>query len=354
MAADDSNPPELADEPPTVEQQVAAAERALADVDDITALDEWHREHIGRSGHITKLRRLVGSVAPDARADFGRRVNEAADTLTRRHDELRDQLLAIQRSDEARARAVDVTMPPRHTRRGRLHPVTATMREVCGVFEDMGFSIFDTPHVELDELNFQLLNIPPHHPARDMQDTFYVSDSIVLRTHTSAGQIRAMRHFAPGPVRVVLPGLCYRNEDVTPRSEMQFHQVEGVLVGPNIQMSDLKGVLSLFARRIFGADQAIRFRGSYFPFTEPSVEVDVKCTVCAGLGCRMCKQTGWLELLGAGLMHPDVLRNGGYDPDRVRGIAFGLGIERIVLLRHEMSDIRHFFKNDLRVLSQFS
>jgi phenylalanyl-tRNA synthetase alpha chain len=232
--------------------------------------------------------------------------------------------------------------------------VTLALREVVGVFEQMGFVVYESPHVELDELNFELLNMPPDHPARDMQDTFYVSDDVVLRTHTSAGQVRAMRQLCPGPVRVILPGLCYRHENITPRSEIQFHQIEGLLVGPEVRLSDLKGVLLKFARALFGPNQAIRMRGSYFPFTEPSCEVDIRCTLCDGKGCRVCKQSGWLELLGAGLVHPVVLRNGGYDPTKVRGIAFGMGIERLVLLRHGIDDIRLIFQNDLRFLRQFA
>jgi phenylalanyl-tRNA synthetase alpha chain len=218
----------------------------------------------------------------------------------------------------------------------------------------MGFSTFESRHTELDEYNFELLNMPPEHPARDMQDTFYLSDRTVLRTHTSAGQVRAMRLYAPEPVRVILPGLCYRHENITTRSEIQFHQIEGLMVGKTVRLSDLKGVLLRFARQAFGKDQRIRMRGSYFPFTEPSVEVDIRCTLCAGRGCRVCKHSGWLELLGAGLVHPVVLQNGGYDPQRVRGIAFGMGIERMVMLQYGIDDIRHFFQNDLRFLRQFA
>ncbi len=213
--------------------------------------------------------------------------------------------------------------------------------------------MFDSPHVESDENNFQHLNMPPDHPARDMQDTFFVEGGGVMRTHTSPGQIRAMQAFKPEPLRVIVPGLCYRYEDINPRKDIQFHQVEGLMIGPSVRLSDLKGLLLTFARRIFGPDQAIRTRGSYFPFTEPSLEVDIRCTLCQGKGCRVCKMSGWLELLGAGLMHPHVLRAGGYDPDKVQGVAFGLGVARILLLRHQLDDIRSLFQNDLRLLEQF-
>jgi phenylalanyl-tRNA synthetase alpha chain len=253
-----------------------------------------------------------------------------------------------------------VTEPPRRRRRGTVHPVTAFLEETIAVFASMGFSVFDSPQVELDDVNFTLLNMAPHHPARDMQDTFYVrslhgagDEELVLRTHTSPGQIRAMRAVAPAPLRVVVPGRCYRNEDVTPRSEMQFHQVEGLMLGPDVRLADLKGLLLAYARHVYGPDQEVRMRASYFPFTEPSVEVDIRCTICGGNGCRVCKHTGWLEMLGGGLVHPVVLHNGGYDPDEVQGIAWGMGIERPLLLRHQISDIRQFFRNDLRFLGQF-
>ena len=254
------------------------------------------------------------------------------------------------------AEARDVTLPPRPRPAGAYHPVTLVMREVLDVFQRMGFSVFESPHVETDDYNFGLLNMPADHPARDMQDTFYLDGERLLRTHTSAGQIRAMRELGANgtrPVRVVLPGLCYRNENITTRSEIQFHQVEGLLVGRSVRMSDLKGVLLQYARLLFGPEQQVRLRGSYFPFTEPSVEVDIRCTLCAGNGCRVCKQTGWLELLGAGMVHPVVLANGGYDPAEWRGFAFGMGIERTVLQRYDIHDIRYLFGNDLRLLQQF-
>jgi phenylalanyl-tRNA synthetase alpha chain len=217
----------------------------------------------------------------------------------------------------------------------------------------MGFQIFDSREVESDLYNFELLNIPPYHPARDMWDTFYINDRVVLRTHTSPGQIRAMQAFYPHPIRVILPGMCYRYEAITARSEIMFHQVEGLAVGPNITMADLKGVLVNFARRMFGDDRQVRFRCSHFPFTEPSVEMDMDCLVCAGKGCTICKHSGWLEILGAGMVHPQVLRNGGYDPEMCSGFAFGMGPERITMLKYGINDIRFFFSNDLRFLEQF-
>lgn len=216
----------------------------------------------------------------------------------------------------------------------------------------MGFQIYQSREVETDDLNFTLLNTPPHHPARDMQDTFYVTDDVVLRTHTSPGQIHAMREHAPDPLRIILPGVVYRNEKITARSEIQFTQVEGLAIGEGITMADLKGTVEGFVRRLYGPDRAVRFRASYFPFTEPSAEVDVSCMLCDGRGCAICKGGGWLEIMGCGMVHPTVLANGGYDPDRFTGFAFGGGVERVALLRYGIDDIRHFWANDLRFLEQ--
>ncbi len=326
----------------------------LAETEGLDDLEVWYRRHLGKSGEVTARKKQIGQQPPEKRREFGQDVNAVSNDLVSAFEGRKEEIKLEDLRRRVAAEVIDVTLPARPRPRGRLHPISATLREVREVFGLMGFLVFDSPHVESDENNFQLLNIPAHHPARDMQDTFYVSEDVVLRTHTSPGQIRAMRALAPDPVRVILPGLCYRHEQITPRSEIQFHQVEGLLIGPQVRLSDLKGVLVQFARMVFGADQDIRMRGSYFPFTEPSVEVDIKCNICRGEGCRMCKFTGWLELLGAGLVHPQVLKNGGYDPKKMRGIAFGMGIERIVLLRHQIDDIRYFYQNDLRFLSQFS
>jgi phenylalanyl-tRNA synthetase alpha chain len=218
----------------------------------------------------------------------------------------------------------------------------------------MGFQVYRSPDVETDEYNFELLNMPAHHPARDMWDTFYTTDpGVLLRTHTSPGQIRVMRERAPEPIRVILPGMCYRYEQVSARSEVQFNQVEGLAVGRYITFADLKGTLTAFARRFFGQAVKARFRAAYFPFTEPSAEMDIECFVCGGVGCPVCKRTGWLEILGSGMVHPVVLQNGGYDPQQYSGFAFGMGPERITMLKHGIDDIRGFWANDLRFLEQF-
>lgn len=341
-------------EPSDVETYVREEAARLSALRTQAELEGWFRENLGKDGILFRWKRSVGTAPVARRGALGRLVNGASDRLTEAF-EARQEAVAQDRIDrDVAASGIDVTLPPARRRRGGLHPVTAVLNEICDLFISLGFTQFESEEIESDELNFQLLNMPKNHPARTMQDTFYVGGDVVLRTHTSPGQIHAMRAHAPHPCRVVLPGRCFRNEDITPRSEVQFHQIEGLVVGPAVRFSDLKGLLLTFARRFYGEDQEIRMRGSYFPFTEPSVEVDIRCTLCLGAGCRICKDSGWLELLGAGLVHPQVLRNGGYDPGAVRGIAFGMGVERAVLLRHQISDIRLLFQNDLRFLEQLS
>jgi phenylalanyl-tRNA synthetase alpha chain len=249
---------------------------------------------------------------------------------------------------------IDVTLPGRPLPQGGLHIITQTLRDIYRIFGDMGFQVYRSPDVDTDANNFELLNFPPHHPAREMQDSFYTTKpDVILRTHTSAGQIRAMQEYYPEPVRVILPGMCYRNEQITTRSSIQFTQVEGLAVGHSISFADLKGTLTEFARRLFGAERQTRFRASYVPFTEPSAEMDVTCFLCDGAGCQVCKYTGWLEILGSGMVHPVVLRNGGYDPEVYTGFAFGMGPERVAMLKYGIHDIRQFWGNDLRFLQQF-
>ena len=330
---------------------------ALASLQEAASVDElesWYRQNLGRKGQVYLLTRQVGQLDPQERPAFGKRLNEVKQALQSAYD----QRLAALKSAEMEAsldeNAIDVTMPGRVPAQGGLHVVTQTLREIYRIFGDMGFQIYRTSDVETDAYNFELLNFPPHHPAREMQDSFYTTkDDVILRTHTSPGQIHAMREYHPEPIRVILPGMCYRNEQITTRSEIQFTQVEGLAVGNNITFADLKGTLTEFARRLFGANRETRFRASYFPFTEPSAEMDVTCFLCDGKGCQVCKYTGWLEILGCGMVHPTVLRNGGYDPDIHYGFAFGLGPERIAMLKYGINDIRQFWSNDLRFLEQF-
>ncbi|GAB4568955.1 MAG: phenylalanine--tRNA ligase subunit alpha [Anaerolineae bacterium] len=333
------------------------AQDELSRVSDSEALKEWERRYIGRKGEVTLMLRQTGQLPPEQRADFGKRANAIknllAEAFSRQEELIREQELA--RSLEEGQ--LDVTLPGRSVSRGRLHPATQTLREIYAIWAEMGFQVYRSRDVETDEVNFELLNIPQHHPARDMWDTFYTTEpGVILRTHTSPGQIHAMREYGEGgtrPIRVILPGMCYRYEQITARSEVQFNQVEGLAIGRNIRMTDLKGTLTEFARRMFGADRRLRFRASHFPFTEPSAEVDVDCILCGGDGCNVCKYTGWLEIAGCGMVHPVVLRNGGYDPTEWSGFAFGMGPERITMLKHGIQDIRYFWGNDLRFLNQF-
>ena len=325
----------------------------LAEVADRDSLAAWHQKYLGRRGRVTEFMRSLGSLPPEERPAAGQAGNRLRQSLEARYEGRERELHQKELAQALAREAVDVTMPGRRPVAGRLHPSTQTLRRIYGIFAEMGFQVFESREVETDQYNFELLNMPPHHPARDMWDTFYVNERVVLRTHTSPGQIHAMRAYCPEPVRVILPGKCYRYEQVTARSEFMFYQVEGLAVGHGITLADLKGVMGSFARQMYGPERRMRFRGSYFPFTEPSVEVDIDCMICGGSGCRVCKHTGWVEIAGAGMVHPTVLRNGGYDPDEFTGFAFGMGPERIAMNLHGIDDIRYFFGNDLRVLRQF-
>jgi phenylalanyl-tRNA synthetase alpha chain len=308
----------------------------------------------------------LGKLSKEERPVIGRTANQVKQALEAAFSEKAESLRKAALQHSLDADRLDVSLPGRAIPLGRLHPVTQTLREIYRVFADMGFQVYRSREVETDEYNFQLLNFPPHHPAREMQDSFYIASEedrgenpVILRTHTSPGQIHAMREYAatnpqdPPPVRIILPGMCYRYEQVSTRYETQFTQVEGLAVGKNITLSDLKGTLSDFARRLFGQTVRTRFRASHFPFTEPSAEMDIECFLCGGDGCQVCKDTGWLEILGCGMVHPVVLRNGGYDPETYSGYAFGMGPERITMLRHGIEDIRYFWANDMRFLEQF-
>jgi phenylalanyl-tRNA synthetase alpha chain len=339
---------------------------ALAEAGDAEALETWRVRHLGRSSPVMEVFAKMGAVPKEERPAVGRYANEVKTILETALAEKEATLQEAALAHALREERLDVTLPGRPHPLGRLHPSTRTMREIYRIFGEMGFQVYRSREVETDEFNFQLLNIPPHHPAREMQDTFYIDDpsqdgsiARLLRTHTSPGQIRAMHEYAaqdpqnPPPIRIILPGMCYRYEQISARYETQFTQVEGLAVGKNITFSDLKGTLSDFARRMFGQNVRSRFRASHFPFTEPSAEMDIECFICGGIGCSVCKRTGWLEILGCGMVHPVVLRNGGYDPERFTGFAFGMGPERSALLRHSIEDIRYFWANDLRFLEQF-
>lgn len=337
-------------------------ERALADLGaagSLAALAEWKSAFLGKQGEVTKASRGLGALPAEERPAAGQRINALRATLDAAFADAETRLRAAALSDELESDQVDVTLPGRKPAIGRLHPTTQILRQVTDIFSDLGFQVWESREVETDDFNFGLLNTPPDHPARDMQDTFYVETppdgpKVVLRTQTSPGQIHAMRRYAPEPVRVLLPGKCFRNEKVTARSEFMFYQFEFLAVGRNITMGDLKGTLNVLAERMFGVGTRTRLRPSYFPFTEPSAELDVSCFICKGKGCRICKYSGWLEIGGCGMVHPTVLRNGGYDPAEFSGFAGGFGPERIGLLKYDIDDIRLFYSDDLRFLEQFS
>jgi phenylalanyl-tRNA synthetase alpha chain len=334
-----------------VEELRQQAQEDLQATSNLSELDAWRIRYLSRKGGaVTQLLRSISEVPAEERRALGQAANELKELLQERYEA---RLEELSRPTVETTAFLDVTLPGRPVKLGRLHLTTLTLRETYAIFGQMGFQVEEWPEVETDYLNFELLNMPPHHPARDMWDTFYVNRNVVLRTHTSPGQIRSMRKHCPEPLRVILPGKCYRYEALTARSESMFYQVEGLAVGKGITLADLKGAMVEFARQMFGSDRQVRFRCSYFPFTEPSVEVDMDCIICGGDGCRVCKYTGWVEICGAGMVHPQVLRNGGYDPDLYSGFAFGMGPERVAMIKYDIDDIRYFYGNDLRFSRQF-
>jgi len=307
--------------------------------------------YLGKKGEITAIMKEMGSLSPSERPAFGQLVNVAKDTL---EAAFTGRLLSIKKratEDSLKKEKVDITLPGRSIPAGKRHPLSIVMDEVVGIFTRMGFSVADGPEIETDYYNFEALNIPRDHPARDMQDTFYISEDIVLRTHTSPVQIRTMERQAP-PIRIIAPGSVYRCDSDVTHSPM-FHQVEGLIVDKGISFGDLKGILKTFVGEMFGEDVSLRFRPSFFPFTEPSAEVDIQCVLCRGDGCRVCSGTGWLEIMGCGMVDPAVFNFVKYDPEIYTGFAFGMGIERIAMLKYKINDIRLFFENDVRFLNQF-
>ncbi|MDD5712778.1 MAG: phenylalanine--tRNA ligase subunit alpha [Smithellaceae bacterium] len=308
-------------------------------------------KYLGRKGLLTGILRNISNVTPEQRPLFGKRSNEVKEELSARIDAALEVLAAKGADDALLRERIDVTLPGRGVKPGRIHPVIQVSWEICSIFSALGFSIAEGPEVEEDYYNFEALNIPKDHPARDMQDTFYVEDNIVLRTHTSPVQVRVMEKQRP-PVRIISPGRVYRPDSDVSHTPM-FHQIEGLLVDRGVTFGDLKGVLTSFLKQFFGEETTLRFRPSFFPFTEPSAEVDIQCVMCKGAGCRVCGQSGWLEILGSGMVDPAVFKNVGYDPDEFTGFAFGLGLERIAMLKYGITDIRLFFENDWRFLDQF-
>lgn len=331
-----------------------AALSALAQADSSAALAAWRHTHLGKTAPVMTAMSALASLPKEERKAFGQRANQARRAIEEAYDAAAERVRLAELDASIRAGALDVTLPGRPRPRGRQHPATQGLRRIYAIFAEMGFQIYRSRDVETDEFNFGLLNIPPHHPARDMWDTFYTTTpNVILRTHTSPGQIHVMRERCPQPIRVILPGMCYRYEQITASKDIQFYQIEGLAIGRRITMADLKGTLTGFARALFGDQVRTRFRADHFPFTEPSAEMDIECFVCGGEGCPVCKRSGWLEILGCGMVHPTVLQNGGYDPREFSGFAFGMGPQRITMLMHRIEDIRLFFANDLRFLEQF-
>ncbi len=336
-----------------LEELKATGEAALADIAaaaDGAELEQLRVRYLGRKGELTLLLRRTGSLPAEERPAFGQTANQIKKKLEAALAQA-EASLAGRAQGPAVTAGVDVTLPGIKPRRGHLHPVTQTERAILAIFERMGFTVVEYPEVELDWYCFEALNMPPDHPARDMQDTFYVEEQVVLRTHTSTSQIRVMEN-TPPPIRVVAPGKAFRRDSDATHTPM-FHQVEGLMVSEDISFAHLKGVLIDFVHQFFSPEVPVRFRPSFFPFTEPSAEVDIGCVVCGGGGCRVCSQTGWLEILGSGMVDPNVFINVGYDPDEVTGFAFGMGIERIAMLKWGINDLRMFYDNDLRFLRQF-
>lgn len=327
------------------------AQTELEQVSNEVSLQNLKAKFVGRKGVITEITKSMKDVSSEDRPKIGMLINEVKTYIEALFDEKSNQIKEEKKKRAIAEEKIDVTLPGRNVSLGARHPVSQVMEEIVTIFERMGFEVAEGPEVETDYYNFEALNIPKDHPARDMQDTFYISDDVVLRTHTSPVQIRVMEKEEP-PIKIIAPGRVYRCDSDVSHTPM-FHQIEGLLVDKNVTFGDLKGVLIEFLRLVFGEGLGVRFRPSFFPFTEPSAEVDIECVICGGQGCRVCKDSGWLEILGCGMVDPEVFKSVNYDPEVYSGFAFGMGIERITMLRFGINDIRLFFENDVRFLRQF-
>ncbi|MBM4136534.1 MAG: phenylalanine--tRNA ligase subunit alpha [Nitrospira sp.] len=323
----------------------------LQAITNLSQLQQLRVKYLGKRGLVTSELKDLSAVLPELRPTYGKIINEIKNFIIDEINKREDVLKKEEYEKRTLSEAIDITLPGKFTPFGREHPVHAILSEITSIFTSMGFEVAEGPEVELDYYNFEALNMPKDHPARDMQDTFYISDEVILRTHTSPVQIRVMEKMKP-PLKIVAPGKVYRCDADISHTPM-FHQVEGFMVDTDIAFSDLKGILESFIHSVFGGDTPVRFRPSFFPFTEPSAEVDIGCFSCSGKGCRICKNTGWLEILGAGMINPRVFEMVGYDPEMYSGFAFGMGVERIAMLKYSIDDIRLFFENDLRFLRQF-
>lgn len=327
--------------------------KEMASVKSLADVEQLKVKYLGKKGPVQGLFKGLKDVSPEERPEMGQRINTLRDEVTAILSQLHDELQGQEEGARLAQEELDVTLPGRQRFQGRTHPVTRMLEDATQILAEMGFSVQVGPDVDTDFYNFEALNFPPDHPARDMQDTFYITDDLLLRTQTTNVQVRFMEQNRP-PIRIISPGRVYRNETITARSHVIFHQIDGLYVDKGVTFRDLLHTLEEFLRRLFGRELKTRFRPSYFPFVEPGLEVDLTCLVCEGKGCPICKHTGWLEVLGAGMVHPEVLKNGGIDPEEYSGFAWGMGIERLVMIRNGITDIRLFTENDQRFLSQFS
>ncbi|WP_136604030.1 phenylalanine--tRNA ligase subunit alpha [Paenibacillus dokdonensis] len=327
----------------------------LQGVEDVQKLNDLRVKYLGKKGALTEILRGMGALSAEERPVIGQVGNEVRGAIEALIESKQDAFQKAETEQRLQAEKVDVTLPGRKMAQGGVHPLNKVIEEIEEIFIGMGYHIAEGPEVETDYYNFEALNLPKNHPARDMQDTFYITEELLMRTQTSPVQIRTMEKMeGEVPVKIICPGKVYRRDDDDATHSFQFNQIEGLVIGENIRMSDLKGTLLQFVQEMFGPNTQIRLRPSFFPFTEPSAEVDVTCVKCGGNGCRMCKQTGWLEILGCGMVHPKVLEMGGYDPEKYSGFAFGMGVERIAILKYGIDDIRHFYSSDLAFLKQFA
>lgn len=333
----------------------AEALEKLQQVKDANNLNELRVKFLGKKGALTEILRGMGGLSAEERPLIGQVANEVRGAIEQYIEEKQEAFQREETERRLQAETIDVTLPGRPMAQGAAHPLQKVIQEIEDIFIGMGYTVAEGPEVEHDYYNFEALNLPKDHPARDMQDSFYITEELLMRTQTSPVQVRTMEKMkGEVPVKIICPGRVYRRDDDDATHSFMFHQIEGLVIDKNIRMSDLKGTLLQFMREMFGAHMQIRLRPSFFPFTEPSTEVDVTCMKCGGSGCRICKQTGWIEILGAGMVHPGVLEMGGYDPENYTGFAFGMGVERIAMLKYGVDDIRHFYTNDLRFLQQFA
>ena len=337
-----------------LQQLQEEALQKIVEASNLKELNDIRVAYLGKKGPITEVLRGMGKLSAEERPKMGALVNVVRETIQAKIEEKQAQLEIEAVNAQLEAEKIDITLPGRPVNKGNLHPLTRIVEEIEDIFIGMGYTVAEGPEVESDYYNFEALNLPKGHPARDMQDSFYITEEILMRTHTSPVQARTMeKHEGKGPVKIICPGKVYRRDNDDATHSHQFMQIEGLVIDENISMSDLKGTLEVFLKKVFGQDREIRLRPSFFPFTEPSVEVDISCKICKGHGCNVCKQTGWIEVLGSGIVHPNVLEMAGFDSKKYSGFAFGIGVERIAMLKYGVDDIRHFYTNDIRFLKQF-